>query len=308
MFVWEAAMRVAVFVDGKNFYGGYKVAAPDRVVDFPKLASWLVGRAGGDFLWGVYYYTGIETGEAASSPEQRGLQKFLDMLELQAGFFVHRFPRKVKTTRCPCCQAVNRYTLEKEVDTTMVADMLRLAAVNAFDILVLVSGDQDHAPAIEGVRAVGKQAFVATWAGSGLSARSRRAAFDHIDLCQGVGEFTSLRRPSTEVEQGVGPLPGCEALAAAVPEPMPAISATPGAGLAESAVSSDEEFLRELRRAQAHFSTGYVGASYFVSKWNAAGLTSSADARRRILDRLRDSGRVELYTAPDGVKALRVKT
>ena len=131
-------MRVAIFIDGKNFYSGYKSAAPQRRVDFPKMADWLVAQARGSFLWGVYYYTGVETGAAAETDEQKGLARFLNMLELQPGFFVLRFNRKFKTRRCASCQALDRYSQEKEVDTTMVADMLRLAAVNAFDIMVLV--------------------------------------------------------------------------------------------------------------------------------------------------------------------------
>lgn len=66
------------------------------------------------------------------------------------GFFVHRFQRKMRRRRCEKCGEMNDYSQEKEVDTTMVADMLRLAAVDAFDAVILASGDSDHAPAVEG--------------------------------------------------------------------------------------------------------------------------------------------------------------
>ena len=158
-------MRVAIFIDGKNFYAGWKDRAGGRRIDFGEMARWVVTRAGGQALWGAYYYTGVETGPAASTEGQLKLTGFLDMLEMQPGFFVERFPRKANTFQCAACGAENRYTQEKEVDTTMVADMLRFAAVDAFDVLVLMSGDADYAPAIEGVRAIGKQAFVATWGG-----------------------------------------------------------------------------------------------------------------------------------------------
>ena len=100
----------------------------------------MVCRVGGSVLWGAYYYTGIEP-EAVEGPPSK-LPAFLEMLELQPGFFVYRFPRKRRTARCAACGAENHFTQEKEVDTTMVADMLRLAAVNAFDILVLMSSQQ----------------------------------------------------------------------------------------------------------------------------------------------------------------------
>ncbi|MFI5165236.1 MAG: NYN domain-containing protein [Thermoanaerobaculales bacterium] len=302
-------MRVAIFIDGKNFYAGYKSVAPDRRIDFPKMARWLVEQVSGSFLWGVYYYTGVETGVAAETEEQKGLSRFLNMLDLQPGFFVMRFNRKFTTRRCVSCQALNRYSQEKEVDTTMVADMLRLAAVNAFDIMVLVSGDADHAPAVEGVRSVGKQAFVATWAGEGLSARSRQAAFDHIDLAKGVGIFAAEQKPEpinqpvaqaaagqTQAGDSQGPSHG-----AAPPEPAVQVTVVAQEG------ESDTEFLKELQRAQGKFKGGYVGVNFFVTRWNAPVLTKSPDARRRILDRLVRAERVEVYAAPDGSQALRIR-
>ena len=87
----------------------------------------------------------------------------------------------------------------------MVADMLRLAAVGAFDILVLMSGDADHAPAVEGVRALGRQAYVATWGGIGLSRRIRRAAFDHIDLCDSLVEC-GRQWPTGEGDENGAPI------------------------------------------------------------------------------------------------------
>jgi uncharacterized LabA/DUF88 family protein len=177
------------FFDGKNFHSGWRDEASGRRLTFPKLSKWLVERVGGSLLWGAYYYTGIEMGPASVTEGQKKLAGFLDMLELQPGFFVKRFPRKTTMFQCAACGAENRYTQEKEVDTTMVADMLRLAAVGAFDVLVLVSGDSDHAPAVEGVRAIGRQAYVSTWGRAGLSARLRKAAFDHIDLMEGLSSF-----------------------------------------------------------------------------------------------------------------------
>ncbi len=182
-------MRVALFFDGKNFYSGWKERASGLTIDFPKLSSWLVARVGGTVFTGADYYTGVEPEVEPGTPNR--LAGFLEMLEFQAGYFVHRFPRKKRSVRCEACGVENHHTTEKEVDTTMVADMVRLAAVGAFDILVLMSGDSDHAPAIEGVRSLGKIAYVSTWGGAGLSTRLRKAAFDHIDLSSGLAEFAA---------------------------------------------------------------------------------------------------------------------
>lgn len=272
-------MRVALFFDGKNFYSGWKDQTGGRELDFRRLAGWLVEAAGGSLLWGAYWYTGVERGEAATGDPQRGLAGFLDMLELQPGYFVKRFPRKSQSFSCEECGAPNRFTHEKEVDTTMVADMLRLAAVHAFDVAVLVSGDADHAPAVEGIRMLGKQVYVATWAQMGLSSRLRKAAFDHIDLMAGLDLFAREAAP-----------------VALTPDPAPPPPTTDALDL----------FLRELERAEGKFAGRYVGVNFFVTRWKSDILEPSPEVRRRLLDKLVADGRVELYDAEDGCKALRL--
>lgn len=363
-------MRVCIFFDGKNFHSGWRDEASGRRLTFPKLSKWLVERVGGSLLWGAYYYTGIEMGSAAVTEGQKKLAGFLDMLELQPGFFVKRFPRKTTMFQCAACGAENRYTQEKEVDTTMVADMLRLAAVGAFDVLVLVSGDSDHAPAIEGVRAIGRQAYVSTWGRAGLSARLRKAAFDHIDLMEGLSYFEDaegasppvppLSEPRYAAEDLppaspapstilASPAPSLAAPAAPPKESSPSSSVTPLPFVATSAPLTEEEaaeqlqhqhdngeapatvvapiaastttmintsyepteeevyFIEELRAAERRLRNGYVGANYFVTRWQSSRLDPSPDARRRMLEHLVTTGLIEVYHALDGNAALRAR-
>ena len=357
-------MRVCIFFDGKNFHSGWRDEAAGRRLTFPKLSKWLVERVGGSLLWGAYYYTGIEMGPAAVTEGQKKLAGFLDMLELQPGFFVKRFPRKTTMFQCAACGAENRYTQEKEVDTTMVADMLRLAAVGAFDVLVLVSGDSDHAPAIEGVRAIGRQAYVSTWGRAGLSARLRKAAFDHIDLMEGLSFFEDAEGAAPPVPPGSEPRYAAEDLppaspssVAASPAPSLAAPATPpkdsspasstsGPFSATTPTALDDEtseqppqtqqengesngpplvlnpapnasgyepteeeiyFIEELRAAERRLRNGYVGANYFVTRWQSSRLDPSPDARRRMLEHLVTTGLIEVYHALDGNAALRAR-
>jgi uncharacterized LabA/DUF88 family protein len=319
---WERAVRVSIFFDGKNFHAGYRATTDPAVrLDLPKLASWLVERAGGSTLWGAHYYTGIERGDEAITSGQQGLAKFLTMLEVQPGFFVHRFGRKVAKRTCPRCGEEIRFSHEKEVDTTMVADMLRLAAVDAFDILVLVSGDADLAPAVENVRELGKKVYVATWGRASLAARLRQAAFDHIDLETGLEAF----RRESSVSMAVG-----ETLVAAADLPVPTGStdaiggtvATHGEPLELAPVplaridSSDSlvvgaasaaqaAFVSELERAERKFAGGYVGVSYFLKSWRSNLLDPAPEVRQRLLDALVDAGKVTIYDALDGSKAMR---
>lgn len=71
----------------------------------------------------------------------------------------------------------------------------------------------------------------------------------------------------------------------------------------------DEDlFLVEVRRAEEHFAEGrgYLGLGYFLTHWKSARLPFGVEARKPILDRLIDSGRVEIYIAHDGKEALRI--
>ncbi len=288
-------MRVAIFFDGKNFHSGWRAQADGVRVDFPALADWLVEECGGSSLWSANYYTGVECGERADDDGQRKLSGFLNMLDTQPGYFVQRMPRREASWTCESCGAEARYTQEREVDTSLVVDMVRTAGLGAADIFVLVSGDTDHAPAIEAVRALGRQAYVATWGGFGLSGRLRCAAFDHIDLLEGLDRFTGDRGLP------VGAVPrqdGFEVIAEG-----PLVDGVIDGG---SPVNTEAhaQLVRELRRAEEWFDGGYVGLNYFLTRWKSPVLDSAPEVRRRLLHQLVDEGLVDIYEV-DGATAVR---
>jgi len=197
--------------------------------------------------------------------------------------------------------------------------MLRLAAVGAFDVLVLVSGDSVHAPAVEGVRAIGRQAYVSTWGRVGLSSRLRKAAFDHIDLLDGLSSFEDAdegssppapptpapaSEPRPPSEEGEAPL----TVVAPASEEMPAESTNGLPPIPTEPPTEDEAvFLEELRAAERRLRHGYVGANYFVTRWQSNRLDPSSEGRRRMLENLIATGRIELYHAADGNAALRTR-
>lgn len=321
-------MKVAIFFDGKNFYTSWRERATGRRLDFSRLARWLVSQTGASMLTGCHYYTGVEP-DSLHDEGSRKLHRFLDQLELERGFFVYRFLRRQNLFHCERCGAENRFTQEREVDTTMTADMLRLAAVGAFDMMVLVSGDTDHVPAVEGVRALGKVAYVASWGGNGLAPRLRRAAFDHIDLMYGLSEFELPASPYDTLGAATMPVGGSletqseeqTAKEASVdseqahthahaPVPAPASPDASGAReLIRDPAKDDQlavQFTEELKRAQEAFHPGYVGVNYFVTRWRGSNFDISPPERRRVLDRLILENRVEIYEV-NGNKALRTR-
>jgi len=283
-------MRVALFIDGKNFYSGLKLQAADYVLDFTKLAQWLVKHVGGSHLWGAYYYTGVETSRLGSATEGQGrLLSFLGMLEMQPGYFVKRLPRKTVSTTCRQCNAETEFSIEKEIDTTIVADMLSLAAVNAYDVAILLSGDSDLTPAVTGVRSIGKQCYVATWGNACLSAHLRKSAFDHVNLLEGLAEFGTV----TEVVDGDYRPATLDANGEFV-EPTPA-------------EDPSHVMLRAIKAAVAKFSGGFLGESYFLTRWIYTGLPADFNVRKATLQTLVEAGLVERYHV-DMTPALRLAT
>ncbi len=275
--------RVMLFFDGKNFYKGFlnliQSVGDGRhyYIDFTKLANWLVRQVQGTDFRGAYYYTAV--GGAPDAEETRGLESFLKGLELETGFYVVRMERKAKHIRCFHCGKEILLYQEKEVDTQMVADMLQLAAVNAFDILVLLSGDTDFAPAVEAMRRLGKIVYVATWGRHGLSSRLRSSAFGHIDLQEGLGEFLKDEEGQPwRPPQSVGPTDRAK-----------------------------EGFLRALEAAEQHFTGGYVGLSYFLNRWIDPRLPLDVETRRALLRTLEEEGLVEVYTTDTGERAIRIR-
>jgi uncharacterized LabA/DUF88 family protein len=269
--------RVALFFDGKNHMKDLRRTAEDRWLDHGTLAEWVVKQVDGDQLHAAYYYTGVPNPHD-DNRDRHALSDLLDELERRPGFFVRRFNRRATTRECPHCHGVIAYTEEKMVDTSLVADMIMLAVRDAFDIAVVFSGDLDIAPGLEALHGLGKKAWIATFGDFGLSKSLTRSAWSHIDLLEHIEEFTypDLGKTPIDRTQKVEP------------------------------ENVDAEILRELRRAEAHFSAGggFVGAHYFIHRWKGHAIPDAPEERRQALQRLMQAGTVEAYNV-DGKTALR---
>lgn len=258
--------RVAIFIDGKNFYEGLRASNTISRVDFREMAEYIAKEVGGGVVTGLHYYTAImprkpEEGDDTAPGRGKGtLEGFLHFLETQQGCFVHRFNRKTRSVQCSECGNTHYYSEEKEVDTSLVASMIQLAAADAFDIGVLCSGDADHTPALVAMRNLGKPAWVGTFGGHGLSRRLRQEAYGHIDL--------SIILPSENVEYDV-----------------------------VAAVSEAQEYFGGER---------YVGLNMFVARWRSQHLPQIYDERQALVQEAIDTGAVEIYEAEDGNKAIRI--
>jgi len=133
--------RVIVFLDYSNFHQALsrltKGEFPDKKkFDFNRFVETLTK---GMDLIKVYF--------VCSSAGGAGQQRFFDWLDGQEFFYVKQFERKS-----------NEFgeQREKQVDVYLATQVVALAYENAYDIAVIVSGDEDYVPAIEIVQQKGK--------------------------------------------------------------------------------------------------------------------------------------------------------
>lgn len=279
-----ASSKVAIFVDGKNFYEGLRASGLTNKIDFSALSEFVVKAARGGVLTGLHYFTGIEPegyklppqeengedGEQTQNEQQiqkrGGLEGFLSFLETQPGCFVYRFPRRIRRVSCDHCEHEHAYTEEKAVDTSLVAMMIRQAAIDAFDAAVLCSGDADHTPALEALRDLGKPTWVATFGGHGLSRRLRQAAYGHIDLSTAHAQYAE----KDDEENG------------------------------------EYDVISALEEAEKYFGDErYVGFNMFVKDWRSDHLPRDISRRKQLVQEMIEDGQIEAYEADDGCRALR---
>lgn len=260
--------KVAIFVDGKNFYEGLRASGNSTKVSFKDLSDEIMKFCGGNMLTGLHYFTGVErTHSSDEKVEKSSLEGFLSYLKTQPACFVYAFPRRVRTINCKECGKEHVYSEEKAVDTSLVAQMIGLAATGAFDVAVLCSGDADHIPALNTLRDFGKPTWVATFGNHGLSRSLREAAYGHIDLTDIYNRYT---------------VDG------------------------DDIKDEDVDVIGALIEAQEHFgSDRYVGFSYFLNKWRSSKLPINLDERESLIQELIDEGNVQVYDAEDGCKAIR---
>lgn len=161
--------RVAIFIDGSNFYHGLKNCIGNTKIDFTKFAELLCKDRE---LIRTYYYN-VPVNQNYFPDTYKEQQRFFDSLkslpyfELKLGRLEKRQTRINKNelmkqfgeeiTKIILDKMGDTITfVEKGIDVSMAVDMLRLAYHNGYDTAILVTGDADFVAAIEGVKDMGK--------------------------------------------------------------------------------------------------------------------------------------------------------
>lgn len=173
----EGIARVAVFIDLNNVEESiqeYKEA--DMFLDYTRLVDVLTE---GMELKAARVYDSIPK----NNPDLTSLH---DSLE-SAGFdLVLKVPASVENNmERTCCQ--------KEVDTSLVADVVSMAYEDAYDTAIIVSGDRDMRPAADCIERIGKNAvFVSCYdvMCSELKSREGSLFIDDLYVLQAIDYST----------------------------------------------------------------------------------------------------------------------
>ncbi len=144
--------RVAVFIDGNNFYFGlrklYGKGKSLKDFDFERFSKFLAGK---DKVVDIYYYNALLDKEH-NQEKYRSQREFFEKL------------KKIPNLHLVLCKLLKRnitgtdkfYYIIKEDDIHMAVDMVENAYDNNFDISIVVSGDGDFVPAVSSVKKKGK--------------------------------------------------------------------------------------------------------------------------------------------------------
>lgn len=109
-----------------------------------------------DFVRGYYY-------DACPYPIEDKRQRFYDFLRaLQVTLVTKRL--RYKAVVCKHCNVKDtNVAYQKGVDVKLVTDLMSLAQEKAFDVAIVISGDNDFVDAIEYVKSKGLQVCVASF-------------------------------------------------------------------------------------------------------------------------------------------------
>jgi uncharacterized LabA/DUF88 family protein len=164
-------VRVAIFIDGSNFYHSTKKLNVVDKINFQKLIAELVGDRE---LVKVFYYNAPL--DISVNPEiYWKQQKFFNVL---------RNIPKAEVILCKQRKAVRNGKIDYEVkgdDTHLVSDLVGEAYEDLYDTAIIVSGDEDFISPIKRVRKLEKKIENA-WFSSSSSFNLRNACDSSIHL------------------------------------------------------------------------------------------------------------------------------
>lgn len=157
-----APEKAMVFIDLMNLYESMGAERLNTNLDYHKFSAKLAGPQ--RRLIRTHVYTGAYD-QAREPARYAGQVRFFNR--------VHQMPFVTLKTR-PLIFRAGTF-IQKGVDTMIATDLVAMAFLDHYDVAVLVSGDGDLAPAVDSVKAAGKQILVATFRRSRSTAIAQSA-------------------------------------------------------------------------------------------------------------------------------------
>lgn len=151
------ANRVMVFMDGSNLEMALKDVFRDKRIDPIKLSKKLIEDRR---LMKINYYE-APLWKSVNRESYENQQKFFAFLRSDP-FIEIRLGRRAKRDKeyeCEICHEkfIKTSYEQKGVDSLLTFDLITLAMRNAYDIALIIAGDQDFGPPALEVRMLGKQ-------------------------------------------------------------------------------------------------------------------------------------------------------
>ncbi|MBD3348298.1 MAG: NYN domain-containing protein [Candidatus Eisenbacteria bacterium] len=141
----EGPPRVVCFIDGSNLYSHLRDSFGAGKVHLPSLCHKLAGAHRRLHQWRMYAAPVPQGDTDEDKRRYAGQQRFFE--------FVRRH-RKGALRLARFQKDAHGILREKGVDVLLAVDLVRLAAEDAYDVAVVLSGDGDLVPAIKTVQEV----------------------------------------------------------------------------------------------------------------------------------------------------------
>lgn len=170
--------RLMIFIDNSNLFRGSRKEGIK--FDYQKLVNFLAdtkidGFEKYDLIRATLYCVVDRSQPPDKVQKQENLySKFNKLIK----FDVKKFDLKVETDA-----KGNLVKYEKGVDVALATDLLLLAARNAFDVAIICAGDADFCSAVEGVKEMGKEIYIASFDTS-CANPLKEVALGYISLTQ----------------------------------------------------------------------------------------------------------------------------
>lgn len=176
--------RLMIFIDGANVLKGWSTYCfqnkIQKRVDYGKLIEHL---SSGHKLIRPYFY------DAVPDPQTGNKFKFLDKLH-SLGITISTKIVQKRNKSCKKCGATDIVDVQKGVDVALVTDLMSLCFEDAYDLAIVVSGDNDFSDAVKYIKSKGKKCWVAAFKGS-LSGELKRTC-DRVIAIDDIIDNVSL--------------------------------------------------------------------------------------------------------------------